>query len=441
MDSPPASSAASSVPALHSAAGGGDERQLCSLLAAGANLEGLDGEGKTALAAAAARGRQACLRALLAAGAAVEAADRHGHTPLHWAAACGQAACIPILLAGGACMEAADCNGLTAVHLAAGRGHVACLAELAAAGASLLGADKLGNLPIHVAACNGHVAAVRWLAAAGAQAGAPPLAAARNGRGKTPRQVAADFSQRAVERLLRQLERQRGRPGKDIAHGCMLLQRAGLHIRRQLRFRLAGHVLCVIALQSARVSLTSPAAARRRQRRLSQRRQQQSCLPRKSSSRSSGAGSSTQGRQQGKEGGSSGARRPGGARLQALFCSGNLQPALQRSLRRPGQRQGTPGLEAGWAVKARLTVRSTSSWHLSLFNCLQKVQQRAAWQTSQQLPACAQLNKACPATLPQTRARHSCRRCPRSSLSKRRCRLLVWMRACWRTFCAQSPKN
>lgn len=206
---------------LHAAASQGDQARLAALLAAGAFLEAADEEGKAPLAAAAANGQEACLRQLLAAGASIEGSDRHGHVALHWAAACGREGCVAALVAAGADLERSDCNGLTAMQLAAGKGQVACMEALAAAGASLGAADRVGNSALHIAACNGHLAAIRWLVAADPSPAA--MLARRNGRGQTAWQVAAEYQQRAAERLLAALERR----CKGSSGGCRPVDCAG----------------------------------------------------------------------------------------------------------------------------------------------------------------------------------------------------------------------
>ena len=141
------------------------------------------------------------------------------HLPtLRRAAAYGQLDCLHALLAAGAAVEAQDANGLTALALAAGKDRLGCLEALVAAGASLAATCRLGNTPAHIAACNGSLAALRYLAAHGGAA----CLAARNRRGQTPRQVAAEYCQRAAERRLARLERgSRRQPpgGLECMHG------------------------------------------------------------------------------------------------------------------------------------------------------------------------------------------------------------------------------
>lgn len=113
-------------------------------------------------------------------------------------------------MAAGAALEARDANGLTALALAAGKNQAGCLEALVAAGASVAASCRLGNTPAHIASCNGGLPALRCLHAHG---GAATLAA-RNHKGQTPRQVAAEYGQRAAERLLARLERDsRRQPG------------------------------------------------------------------------------------------------------------------------------------------------------------------------------------------------------------------------------------
>jgi uncharacterized protein len=84
------------------------------LVAGGADVNAVDGSGRTALMVAA-DGSPRCVRALLEAGARVNVADVDGQTPLHWAATMATA---QLLLQAGADVHAVDRGGCTALHWA-----------------------------------------------------------------------------------------------------------------------------------------------------------------------------------------------------------------------------------------------------------------------------------------------------------------------------------
>lgn len=71
---------------------------LKELLAAGADKDEKDDEGRTALHFACGYGEIACAEQLIKAGADVNARDNNENTPLHYAAGYGQADGIEILL-------------------------------------------------------------------------------------------------------------------------------------------------------------------------------------------------------------------------------------------------------------------------------------------------------------------------------------------------------
>lgn len=111
--------------ALFAAVAGGDLVAARAALAAGANIDALDGTHRTALAAAARRGDVPMATALLDAGAKIDATDPIGFTPLMEAARDGKAQAVTLLLDRGADVaRRAAGNGLelSALHLAAAAG-------------------------------------------------------------------------------------------------------------------------------------------------------------------------------------------------------------------------------------------------------------------------------------------------------------------------------
>uniref|UniRef100_A0A667ZNA2 Uncharacterized protein n=1 Tax=Myripristis murdjan TaxID=586833 RepID=A0A667ZNA2_9TELE len=102
------------------------------LLDAGADVDGCDGEGRTALRAAAWGGHEEVLLTLLDHGAQVDKADCEGRTPLIAAAYMGHREAVEILLDHGAEVDLADGDGRTALSVAAlSRGSVEVVRTMA----------------------------------------------------------------------------------------------------------------------------------------------------------------------------------------------------------------------------------------------------------------------------------------------------------------------
>ena len=117
-------------PDLIDAAGRGDLVQVQEQLAAGAQLDGRDDQGRTALHWAVVAGDGEVVAALLAAGADVEIADSSGRTALHNAAFWGFEDIARSLVAAGASTERTDENDQTPADLARQQGHAALAQEL-----------------------------------------------------------------------------------------------------------------------------------------------------------------------------------------------------------------------------------------------------------------------------------------------------------------------
>ena len=94
----------------------GDPGFLEFALAEGANVDGRDAEGRTALAVAVAQQNSAMTQRLLALNANVDLADKSGRTPLMTAAIQGDRATLEALLAHARQPEAQDAEGRTAAH-------------------------------------------------------------------------------------------------------------------------------------------------------------------------------------------------------------------------------------------------------------------------------------------------------------------------------------
>ena len=114
--------------ALHIAARRQRGTAVASLIAQGAKVDLMDGEGRTPLHLCflEAGDSSDSVAALLGAGASVDAVDDRGSTPLHGACSIGDARGTHALLMAGATSRA-NKNGDTPLHLAAAGGHVDCM--------------------------------------------------------------------------------------------------------------------------------------------------------------------------------------------------------------------------------------------------------------------------------------------------------------------------
>jgi hypothetical protein len=143
---------------LYRAALNGESEKVSELLAQGAdpNLAseaGDDtGDGGLPLCAAAATDRVEIAEALLAAGAEVDGREAGGWTALLWAASNGNADTARLLLEAGADVDTANENGDTPLTLAARRGALGVVRELLAAGADAQKYDGDGDTPLDIAA-------------------------------------------------------------------------------------------------------------------------------------------------------------------------------------------------------------------------------------------------------------------------------------------------
>ena len=97
-------------------------KAIDTLVRAGADVDAVDGLGRTALHQAAADRRVDVVNELLRLGASVFKTDRKGTTPLHPAALARADAVVDMLLAAGAPRSARDADGLTPRDLAVGAG-------------------------------------------------------------------------------------------------------------------------------------------------------------------------------------------------------------------------------------------------------------------------------------------------------------------------------
>ena len=129
----------------------------------------------------------AAVQRLLKAGADVNGAQADGATALHWAAYNGDVELTRVLLKAGAKTGVANRNGSTPLWLAASRGDAGVIAELLKGGANPNEELPLGRKPLMLAARAGSVDAVRTLVEKGAD-----VNARESQRGTTALMQAAD---------------------------------------------------------------------------------------------------------------------------------------------------------------------------------------------------------------------------------------------------------
>ena len=113
------------------------------------------------------------VEALLAAGANMEAENKQGRTPLIHAILASRRDSFDILLQSGARIDHKDVMGMSALHWAARSGQVAMIATLLEKGAGHLDHDSAGYEPIHQAASGGHILAVEALLIEGSKLDRP----------------------------------------------------------------------------------------------------------------------------------------------------------------------------------------------------------------------------------------------------------------------------
>jgi ankyrin repeat protein len=145
-----------------------DERSL--LIQLGADLDATTNTGRTALAVAIWQVDDDGIRELIAAGADVNIADADGWAPLLIAARLGRTDVVRMLLPAGADVNAASRLGWTALMWAASGGVLELVSALLDAGAEPNVVGKAGRSALIRAAGQGHAAVVRALLDAGADA-------------------------------------------------------------------------------------------------------------------------------------------------------------------------------------------------------------------------------------------------------------------------------
>lgn len=169
------------------ASGAGDTAQICALLDAGADINGADIDGDSALYYAASRGHSESVASLLKRGANPNLVGTG--TALSAAAAAGNTQVVQLLLAGGADPEkrlrADGRPGFTALMLAAGAAQDEVVRMLAASGADINATDDDGDSVLFYAVSRGRLRTARLLLTLGADASPKP-----GGNNHTPLTVA-----------------------------------------------------------------------------------------------------------------------------------------------------------------------------------------------------------------------------------------------------------
>ncbi len=160
---------------------------LCSLIAALGLTGGVGAQSNAVVAEAAMQRNGAAVRALLKEGADVNGAQGDGMTALHWAAANGDTETARMLIAAGANLRAMTrINGYTPLFLASREGNAAIVGALLDAGASAKTASTTGSTPLMLAAASGNTETINRLLDAGAE-----IDAREHARGQTALMFAA----------------------------------------------------------------------------------------------------------------------------------------------------------------------------------------------------------------------------------------------------------
>ena len=133
------------------------------ILTAGAEINAIDEDSKTALIRAAAKGNILATQQLINSQAEIDSLDRQKRTALGHAIINQHVKTVSALLAAGASLSIMDDAGLLPIHLAAKSGSVAILELLLTAGADANARSSTGNTPLMVAAHNGNVGTAELL--------------------------------------------------------------------------------------------------------------------------------------------------------------------------------------------------------------------------------------------------------------------------------------
>jgi ankyrin repeat protein len=159
---------------------------------------GFAAQGQSPVADAAMQRNGAAVHALLKDGADVNGAQGDGMTALHWAASNGDVETARMLIAAGANLRAMTrINGYTPLFFASREGNAAIVGALLDAGANPKAVSTTGSTPLMLAAASGNVETIGRLLDAGAEIDAKETA-----RGQTALMFAAAFNRVDAIRLL-----------------------------------------------------------------------------------------------------------------------------------------------------------------------------------------------------------------------------------------------
>jgi ankyrin repeat protein len=123
-----------------------DDSRVHLLIAAGANVNARDNEGKTPLHALHGMKNANVVEVMIAAGANVNARDNEGKTPLHAPHGMKNANVVEVMIAAGANVNARDNEGKTPLH---GMKNANVVEVMIAAGADVNARDNEGKTPLH----------------------------------------------------------------------------------------------------------------------------------------------------------------------------------------------------------------------------------------------------------------------------------------------------
>ncbi|KAK4662916.1 Ankyrin repeat and SOCS box protein 6 [Podospora pseudopauciseta] len=129
----------------------GDLKAVTEILAAGADSDLHDGDGRSPLHYAAMTASDVCTRALVWGGADVNKVDNYGETPLHCACSCARLANVEYLLSVGAWLDMANERGVTPLMAAVMAGDVGVVEALIACGVNGEVKDKGGETAVGLA--------------------------------------------------------------------------------------------------------------------------------------------------------------------------------------------------------------------------------------------------------------------------------------------------
>lgn len=153
---------------LLDAAAAGNTAKIAELLSRGADLEGEDVSGRTAVINAAWRGEPEVVDLLIGLDADLNVADYEGRTAVSWAASNGHTEIVKKLLAHGGLPGTVDKEGLTPLMRAAWNGHTEVVKALIDAGAPVNDSSDDGKSALDYAMEGEHPEIVRLLRAYGA---------------------------------------------------------------------------------------------------------------------------------------------------------------------------------------------------------------------------------------------------------------------------------